>query len=584
MVRNAPSVSHYRYAHMAHSRITFAAKRFNILDKLDRAPARFDARDTPSGCMDGTRVKLLDELIGCIKGIPSTPIPPRFTLVCGIPGSGKSTIAKTIAVRLKDQGLLAASFFFSRNHATRREISLVFSTIAFQLAQYNGEYADILSNVLKEDADLASAAPLDQLEKLILHPLSQLVSKTGGPWVILLDAIDECGSDRGETLLELLLSRVSRFPDYVRFFCTGRPEDPILSAFLAPSIVPITSLHILNTTLEAVSEDIRHYLRQSLSGEWRKWHGWKVKDNDLDVLVTRAGGLFIFASTAIKYIRDRAVRHDPQTSVDFILHNADASKPRLLDQLYFRIVDDAAPADDEEFVAQYRRVIGVVVNLLEPLSIAAIADLLGMALNDVSRVVSLLSSVLLVSEETVRIAHLSFTEYITGTIRKDREDLLLNGPTHHSDIANGSVNLMNKRLHQNMCELVPPRVHAKNSNIPNLAALATEKVPLSLRYACMHWASHFAEADSVDPNGLEGWLDTKVLFWLEVLSICNEFHRAAPLVFDAQAQYEKIASVSFTVYHTCQLIDYIIRPLRLILHDIAHSYLIRVDSSPPSMT
>lgn len=565
------------------SKFLLPANQFVILDRLERAPARFDARDTPSECMGGTRVELLDKLISRMKGAAGAS---RFTLVCGIPGSGKSTIAKTVAVRLRGQGLLAASFFFSRNHATRREISFVFSTIAFQLTQYNDEYGDILSKILKEDADLAHTTPLDQLEQLIIYPLSQLVPKTKEPWIILLDALDECGSDRGEILLELLLSRVSRFPDYVRFFFTGRPEYPILSAFEAPSIIPITYMHALDATLEdPVSDDIRQYLRESLCGEWRGWHGWKAKDDDLDALVTRAGGLFIFASTAVKYIRDRAARHDPQTSVNFILRSMDESKkPRLLDQLYFRIVDDAAPTDDEEFVAQYRRVLGAVVNLLEPLSMAAIADLLGMAFGDVSRIISLLSSVLLVSGETVRIAHLSFTEYITSTIRKDREDLLLNGPTHHSDIANGSVNLLNKKLHQNMCELKPPDMYARNVSIPNLEAIATEKISPSLRYACMYWASHFSRADNVDPKGLEEWLDTKVLFWLEVLSVCNVSPRAASLIFDARAQYDRMALVSITLYHACQLIDCINRVLGLIPHTIAHSSRTRASSSPPSMT
>jgi len=82
-----------------------------ILDKIKTVAARYDADGTPLECMDGTRVDLLKDL----KDRATGEVEPekRIIAVCGFPGSGKSTIAKSLAVRLVKEGYLASSFFFS---------------------------------------------------------------------------------------------------------------------------------------------------------------------------------------------------------------------------------------------------------------------------------------------------------------------------------------------------------------------------------------------------------------------------------------------------------------------------------------
>lgn len=142
-----------------------------ILHKDVRAAARYDAEGTPLECMEGTRVNLIEDLSGRVNG--TTPASSRITLVYGIPGSGKSTIAKTIATRTAKNGVLAASFFFSRNDTKRRELKLVFNTIAFQLAQYSKEYCSLLLDILEKDPDLVSTGPSVQLEKIDPRPTIQ---------------------------------------------------------------------------------------------------------------------------------------------------------------------------------------------------------------------------------------------------------------------------------------------------------------------------------------------------------------------------------------------------------------------------
>jgi cytidylate kinase len=59
-------------------------------------------------------------------------------MLSGSAGTGKSTIAKTVAFTLaEERHILAASFFFSRNYAERREIQGFPLTLAYQLADYD---------------------------------------------------------------------------------------------------------------------------------------------------------------------------------------------------------------------------------------------------------------------------------------------------------------------------------------------------------------------------------------------------------------------------------------------------------------
>ena len=88
------------------------AERERLLGKLPfAASASFDSypRQHETGCLEGTRVDLLQQL----ERWSVAHERPIFWL-SGMAGTGKSTIARTLATRLKSQGLLGGNFFFSR--------------------------------------------------------------------------------------------------------------------------------------------------------------------------------------------------------------------------------------------------------------------------------------------------------------------------------------------------------------------------------------------------------------------------------------------------------------------------------------
>ncbi|KAG8866013.1 F-box/WD repeat-containing protein 9, partial [Tulasnella sp. 332] len=112
----------------------FPAGTILVGQTLQPAPARFDARDAASGCLEGTRTRILHDIRDWIFNTNSDPL--QIFWLYGLAGTGKSTIAHTISEYCAAAGNLGASFFFSRDQADRTDGRRVFSTIAFQLAYY----------------------------------------------------------------------------------------------------------------------------------------------------------------------------------------------------------------------------------------------------------------------------------------------------------------------------------------------------------------------------------------------------------------------------------------------------------------
>ena len=94
-----------------------------------------------TGCLKGTRSAILDE----IELWTRDPLQPPVYWLNGLAGTGKSTIARTIAERIFADGRLGASFFCSRDFEDRRNIQLIFPTLAVQLARNYSEFRSTLS-------------------------------------------------------------------------------------------------------------------------------------------------------------------------------------------------------------------------------------------------------------------------------------------------------------------------------------------------------------------------------------------------------------------------------------------------------
>ena len=141
----------------------------------------------------------------------------------GLAGTGKSTIAKTVAERMFADGQLGASFFCSRDFEDRRNLQLIFPTLATQLARKYIEFRSIFARLVRSDPNVAYESLYDQMEKLIVQHLSESSVST----VIVIDALDECEDDESASAILSVLGRLVYEIPKVKFFLTGRPESQI---------------------------------------------------------------------------------------------------------------------------------------------------------------------------------------------------------------------------------------------------------------------------------------------------------------------------------------------------------------------
>ncbi|GMG38718.1 unnamed protein product [Aspergillus oryzae] len=113
----------------------------------------------------------------------------------GMAGTGKSTIARTVAQSFEKHGLLGASFFFKRGEANRGNAKYLISTIISQLVTRHRRLGSDVLNAIENDPNIASKSLSEQCEKLLCQPLVKLHLDQPTTIVIVIDALDECDGE-----------------------------------------------------------------------------------------------------------------------------------------------------------------------------------------------------------------------------------------------------------------------------------------------------------------------------------------------------------------------------------------------------
>jgi len=150
----------------------------------------------------------------------------------GLAGTGKSTIARTVAREYDEQDRLAASFFFSRGGGDISHAGKLFPSLACQLADKSPPLKQYICEAIAKDRKIATKALRDQWLHLIIKPLSRLDPSSSSPLIIVVDALDECEDDNNVKMIIQLFAGVRSLNNVqVRIFMMSRPEVPIRHGF-----------------------------------------------------------------------------------------------------------------------------------------------------------------------------------------------------------------------------------------------------------------------------------------------------------------------------------------------------------------
>ncbi|KAF8172446.1 hypothetical protein BJ912DRAFT_1148162 [Pholiota molesta] len=431
------AVHHDHHDHY-HSHINGADQRQLALDKLVRyiAPGAFhnseERYDAPK-CHPRTRESILKEIMEWIKD-PNTE--RLFLWLYGPAGSGKSAIAQTIAELCQAAGILAASFFFSRTVPMRNEKTYLIPTLIYQLIFSIPETAEYIFNTINSDATIFSLSLATQVEYLIVRPLkaaSLAIKGTRVPMLMLIDGMDECGGlNARSAILDALLHSIQRFNLPVYVLIASRPEQDIRDSFHTGN----NMLRVSGLALDASYQpdaDIKVFLRDKFD-EIKYKHPSKrfipaqwPSTTHLTLLVQKASGQFIYASTVIKFVD--STRHRPLDRLDIIIGLSPAGNNTPfaeLDALYGGILESI----DDDLIANALEIIAYVIlhstlDLLpeiSDLSLQAVEAIFGHRPGDISIILGDLHALVFVpeSEGLLRLHHASLSDYLFDQSRSGK--------------------------------------------------------------------------------------------------------------------------------------------------------------------
>ena len=513
-------------------------------------------------CLKGTRKEVLLQIERWLTDEGDH----RIFWLNGLAGTGKSTIAQTFAEISFADGKLGASFFCSRDFEDRSNLQAIFPTLAFQLAYRYPRFREELLRILEVNPDVGRETLSSQVEKVIVRPFT--AAKI--PTLIVIDALDECKDHEPASALLSVLSRyVLEIPE-VKFFITGRPEPPIREGFRLESLRPITDvLKLHDVKRSSVDEDIKLYLRTCLTDIRKTRSDCEFPEEwpslyDINLLCKMAGGLFIYASTVIKFVASKY--HVPTERLDLIiLRSQGAAHEGGIDFIYTQILElafqDADPGEQDLYF-RFRNVVGAVLLVFHPLSRKDLSTLLGNCgtPSKISTTLRFLHSLLDIpdcEDEPIRVFHKSFPDFLTDHTRCKDDRFFADPVVHHEEILFSCLALMKKRLKKNICNLDD---YVFLSEVEDLSARKEACIGSSLVYACRFWTRHLARIPGDGPHAkriheaIDEFFAKRLLCWIEVLSTVGHLGAAVHATNEIRRWYISVSSAQTP--HTWCILTY----------------------------
>lgn len=468
----------------------------------------------------------------------------RIFWLAGMAGTGKTSIAVTLCRMLRDEPhvVLGGSFFCSRfsGSVPRTEARRILPTLVLSLVDRYPEFAKALLEELKANPQAAHKPARQQIEALLIKPSASLASYAY-PIVFVIDALDECSDGRE---IASLISAIADFESDVKFkfILTSRPEMHIRGTPISnPAHYSVLHLHTIGEV--EVTADIRRYITGTLNAvdSDTDWY----TNEDLESLVDISRGLFIFASTVLRYIQARVHAKGRKERLQKVTSAASGTTAATisLDKIYEMILLEAARSDavDVDELDETKRVLACILTARTSLSAQALAELLDVEVDDVRGSLERLHSVVYMpaddEDSGLRVLHASFGDYILSRAASHiRIDAILGD----NILAKGCLHVMAKRLHFNISQSL--------TSYKENAATRPDSITISLEYACLQWVHHLGTM--AVPSTLDNELITcfcpRLLFWLEVISILGRVGPAAAMLKLAASMVCRTAYMGLT--------------------------------------
>ena len=351
-----------------------------------------------STCQPGTHARVLQDIEEWLRNAQQV-----VYWLHGATGTGKSSIARTVAQRYQDSRLAAT--FLSGKKTASDDYQKLIPTLAYQIANKIPSSQHQMEEALHEDRTLPVQTTEVQFRKLIIEPLKNTEASNGS--LIVIDGLDGPAASETVTKLIKLLGEISASGAVpLRFLLTSRAEPHIEEAFRKH----MTASNFVSNALEDSREKVRKYLQHHLL-DVRKQYDSDMTDEpsdwpsigDLDVLVGNSDGLLLYATTLVRYVEDG--RESPQVKLRKALRLQQG-----VDPLYHQVVSEARHGKD------FHRIIAALVFLRYPLPMIELARFFRMDVSYIRTTLTPCCSVLMIPEDdlgSIRPYHASLRDFLT---------------------------------------------------------------------------------------------------------------------------------------------------------------------------
>ena len=487
-------------------------------------------------CTPGTRIKILEDITKWANDSSSGS--PRAFWLTGQAGSGKTTIAYTIAKRFEKGNshlhtVLGGKFLCSRQFEETRERTRIVPTIAYQLARKCKSYADALHNA--ENFDAVYHDVPTQLKDLLVKPWQQSTNDPKLPlYLIVIDALDEIKGDGGSAFLRNLLTAIDECNlRGFKFLVTSRTDPEVVT--LCESFTSEAVCWLQHVPIEEAESDIGRYLKTKLP---KLAHSLKLAE-----LGRRTGGLFIYAATVVKYLTPYpSVTVQEQTEMldDLLSNSCEAASASdatfLIDELYRQIMRDKFSKYKGRVLTRRLRILHAFLCTAERTSTSVVAVLIAEGHDDVARaVVEDLHAVLYTQGDRVFWYHASFPDFIFNLARSnfDNFEFSCNEPAHHNLLGESCFRIMKSGLRFNMGDIKSSFLF-DSDNAEALSETVKNNISAVLRYSCCHWTHHLPPPQLINTNNLcssiSEFLQIRVLFWIEAMILVGLRNQCTPML------------------------------------------------------
>lgn len=262
------------------------------------------------------------------------------------------------------------------------------------------------------------------------------------PMIVVIDALDEC-EDSAKGLMNVIANKYHDSPAPIRFFLTSRQDEQITGAFSQY----YDRIHHINLVDSPAHDDIRLFLQKEFNN-LRIKHSQYFESNeeswpssaDIDSIVKKSQGLFIYASTLLNFVGDMEQGEIPVQRLKHAMLQNDG-----LDALYRQVLQDAPGFNNPDF----KRILGALCFLHDALSVGSLVVLLrlGSATN-ARRILRGCKSILHMppaDHENITFLHMSFHDFLTDRNRNyifDPIDCWIDPVKQHLSILHDCVQLI----------------------------------------------------------------------------------------------------------------------------------------------